>query len=627
MCGIAGVVARDGAAPPDTGMLSRMCDTIEHRGPDAEGMFLQGGVGLGVRRLAIIDLSTGDQPLANEDESVVLVYNGEIYNYRELREGLLARGHRFRSGSDGEVLVHLWEEEGPDFLESVNGMFALALFDVRRRSLLLARDRIGIKPLYVADTGAHVVFGSEPKAILASTLVEPGLDLDALRQFLTWEYVPAPATLFRQIRKLEPGQLMEVPLDSGAVRIRTYWDVPPPCPEPGTTQTPDAELEGRLARTVGEAVRRQMVSDVPLGAFLSGGVDSSLVVAEMGHASTFSIGFEDPSYNELDWSRRVAEHLGVSHTTDVIRPEIEDLFHRLMPFMDDPIGDFSIFPTYLVSRLARENVTVVLSGDGGDELFGGYETYVAELLAARYAKIPGPLRSALLEPVVNSLRPRPQKKGLVNKARRFVEGLGYDPGLHHARWRMFLDPDRAHALFTPEAGGEMREHADQHILDLFDRAGPRSLVDRMLYVDMKSYLSENCLAKVDRMSMACSLEARVPLLDHELVELAFRMPDRLKVRGRRTKVGLKRVAARKLPRACVYRPKEGFSIPIKRWLRTSLQPLMTDLLSAERLRSEGVFDPDCVTALMREHLEGRENHSHLLWSLMVFQDWRARWLS
>jgi asparagine synthase (glutamine-hydrolysing) len=627
MCGIAGVVARIGSAPPDARILSRMCDTIEHRGPDAEGTFLRDGVGLGARRLAIIDLSTGDQPIRNEDQTVVLVYNGEIYNYRELRKTLAARGHRFRTGSDGEVLVHLWEEEGLDFLQEVNGMFALALFDSRRQAVILARDRIGIKPLYVADTGSHVVFGSEPKAILASGLVAPTLDHDALRQFLTWEYVPAPATLFREIRKLEPAEWMEIPLDEPSVRTRRYWDIPmTPARDGQTPRTADADLEDALADKVGEAVRRQLVSDVPLGAFLSGGVDSSLVVAEMGEAATFSIGFDDPSYNELGWSRRVAEHLGVSHTTKVIQPEIVDLFDRLMPFMDDPIGDFSIFPTFLVSQLAREDVTVVLSGDGGDELFGGYDTYVAEAMANRYGKIPRPIRRGLLEPAIDRLRPRPQKKGLVNKARPFVERFNQDPDLHHARWRLFLDPDRAGTLFTSDALARMETPANQHVTDLFHRAGPRSAVDRMLYVDMKSYLADNCLPKVDRMSMACSLEARVPLLDHELVELAFRLPDRLKLRGRETKVGLKRVAARRLPRECVYRPKEGFSIPIKEWLRTSLKPLMTDLLSPDRLRSQGILDPGSVQTLMREHLEGRDNHSHLLWSLMVFQDWRDRWL-
>jgi asparagine synthase (glutamine-hydrolysing) len=605
-----------------------MCDTIAHRGPDAEGTLLRHGVGLGVRRLAVIDLSTGDQPLQNAGRTVALVYNGEIYNYRELRDGLVARGHRFRSESDGEVLVHLWEEAGLDFLERVNGMFALALFDLRRRAVILARDRIGIKPLYVADTGGHVIFGSEPKAILASGLVSPTLSHDALRQFLTWEYVPAPATLFREIRKLEPAEWMEIPLDTSSVRTQRYWDVPLPLtPDSDDTGVSDRAFEDALAEKVGDAVRRQLVSDVPLGAFLSGGVDSSLVVSEMGEAATFSIGFDDPSYNELDWSRRVAEHLGVSHTTKVIHPDIVDLFDRLMPFMDDPIGDFSIFPTYLVSELARDDVTVVLCGDGGDELFGGYDSYVAESMAARYGRIPRSIRQGVLEPAIRRLRPRPEKKGLVNKARRFVEGFNHDPDLHHARWRLFLPPETTGTLFASDALVEMDVPADQHVTELFRRAGPRSAVDRMLYVDLKSYLADNCLPKVDRMSMACSLEARVPLLDHELVELAFRMPDRLKLRRRNTKIALKRVAERRLPRECVYRQKEGFSIPIKSWLRTSLKPLMTDLLSAERLQAQGIFDPGSVQTLMSEHLDGRNNHSHLLWSLMVFQDWRDRWLS
>jgi asparagine synthase (glutamine-hydrolysing) len=624
MCGIAGVLALPGGEPASEALVSRMCDTIIHRGPDAEGLWAGEGVGLGARRLAIIDLAGGDQPLTNEDGSVVLVFNGEIYNYRELRQRLLQRGHALRTQTDGEVLAHLWEDEGSAFLSSVNGMFALALFDRRARRVVLARDRIGIKPLYYARLDHHVVFGSEPKALLASGLVPRELDFDALRQFLTWEYVPAPATLFRAIRKLEPAQRLEISLDTGTVTASRYWDVPLAPADGEASRTSDGEWEEALAAQIGESVRRQLVSDVPLGALLSGGVDSSTVVADMGPVSTFSIGFDDPSYNELPWARRVAEHLGVPHTSRVIEPHVAELFGELMPFLDDPIGDFSIFPTYLVSRLARSEVTVALSGDGGDELFGGYDSYRAELLASRYARLPGLLRRVAEAPV-RSLRPSSQKRGLANTARRFVEGLAYDERLHHARWRLFLDPERP--LFTNAAARVMSAEPAEHIVELFRRAGPRGALDRMLYVDLGSYLPENCLHKVDRMSMACSLEVRVPLLDHELVELAFRMPERLKIRGRRAKVALKRVAARRVPRECVYRRKEGFSIPIKNWLRSELEPLMRDLLSPDRIRADGLFDEASVGRLVDEHVRGEHNHSHLIWSLMVFHDWQRRWLS
>ena len=408
MCGIAGVVALRGGEPPTRGRISAMCDTIVHRGPDSEGIHVDGPVGLGARRLAVIDLEGGDQPLRNEDGSIVVVFNGEIYNFRELRRRLEGRGHAFRSETDGEVLVHLWEDEGGDFLTAVNGMFALALFDARSGRVVLARDRLGVKPLFWAETGQHLVFGSEPKALLASGLVDRSLDLDALRQFLAWEYVPAPATLFRSIRKLRPGEILEASVGDGSVRARSYWDVPlGGVTSEDASPCSDAAWEEALAAKIGACVRRQLISDVPLGAFLSGGVDSSTIVAEMGAVSTFSIGFSDPSYDERQWSERVAAHLGVPPESEVSDPDVGGLFERLMPFMDDPIADFSIFPTYLVSRLARRHVTVALSGDGGDELFAGYDTYVAETLARRHRSLLG-IVEPVLGPIARRLRPRPE---------------------------------------------------------------------------------------------------------------------------------------------------------------------------------------------------------------------------
>jgi asparagine synthase (glutamine-hydrolysing) len=368
-----------------------------------------------------------------------------------------------------------------------------------------------------------------------------------------------------------------------------------------------------------------MVSDVPLGAFLSGGVDSSLVVAAMGRAETFSIGFDDPTYNETAWSARVAEHLGVDHHVEVIKPDALGLFDHLLEFMDDPIGDFSIFPTYLVSKLARGQVTVALSGDGGDELFGGYETYRAQEMARSWDRVPQILRSAAIEPAVGALPPTAAKKGLVNKAKRFVQGAALNPALGHARWRVFVDGALRRRLFTPAALAAMPTGVDDHILQLQGRADTDDERDRALYVDFKSYLVDNCLTKVDRMSMACSLEARVPLLDLDVVELAFRMPSELKYNGSETKIALKRVAARHVPREAVYRPKEGFSIPIKNWLKHEFRELLSTYLSRGALAADGLFDCDAVERLVREHLSNRENHSHVLWSLLVFQRWKERW--
>ena len=623
MCGIVGIAAFAGGRPPTREQLEAMCDTLVHRGPDDQGIEIVGGVGFGMRRLSIIDVAGGHQPIFNEDGSVMTVQNGEIYNFRELRRDLEARGHRFATNSDTEVIVHAYEEYGARCPEYLNGMFALAVHDARRGKLLLARDHIGIKPLYYMFAPPYLVWGSEIKSLLASGLVARDLDVDGLAQFLAWEYLPGEATLLRSIRKLEPGHLIEIDLEDPRCEPRAYWDVPGDGED--TSLDEDAWVEAVDAK-LRECVGRQLVSDVPLGAFLSGGVDSSLMVSGMGPATTFSIGFDDPSYNELRWARQVADHLGVDHHDEIIRPSVVELFQHLMQFMDEPIGDFSIFPTYLVSRLARERVTVVLSGDGGDELFGGYETYLADSWARHYQRLPGLVRTGVIEPLTAALRPQAVKKGAINKAKRFVEGLAYAPALSHTRWRLFSGNGLHDALLTPEAKSAITAPVERHVLDLFGKAGEREPLNRSLYVDLKSYLCDNILVKVDRMSMAVSLEARVPYLDRELVEMAFRIPSEHKVGLRRTKVLLKRVAARHVPSECVYRPKEGFSIPIKNWLGTEFRPLLDDLLEPGRLRQEGLFDPVCVERLKGEHMAGRANHSHVLWSLMVFQAWRQRWL-
>lgn len=622
MCGIAGIVAFADGPQPEMVRLRAMCDAMVHRGPDSEGTDIRNGVALGMRRLSIIDLAGGSQPIFNEDKSILCVFNGEIYNYRELRRELESCGHTFLTNSDTEVIVHGYEEYGEDFPVRLNGMFAIALHDTAKKKLLLVRDHVGIKPLYYAWDGKHLVFGSEVKVLLASGLVQKVLNVDALGQFLAWEYVPGPMTLLQAVKKLQPAHLLAIDLASPALQPRPYWDIPMP---DGSAHSP-AEWEERVDDLLRTCVVRQLVSDVPLGAFLSGGVDSSLVVAAMGRAQTFSIGFDDPSYNELHWARQVANHLGVDHKDEVLKPDILELFHHLLHFMDDPIGDFSIFPTYLVSALARRHVTVSLSGDGGDELFGGYETYVADRKAAQYAGVPRIVRKGLIEPLISALKPQAAKKGLINKARRFVEGVNLPPHLAHCRWRIFAGEARLAQLFTPDAARQLVTPVDAHIGRLFAQAGNRDPLTRCLYVDVKSYLCDNILTKVDRMSMAVSLESRVPYLDPELVALAFAIPPELKVAGNTTKVLLKKVAARHIPAPCVYRPKEGFSIPIKHWLTTTLRPLMEDVLAEKPIKEQGLFDWQAIEKLKKEHLQGRENHSHQLWSLIMFQAWARKWL-
>jgi asparagine synthase (glutamine-hydrolysing) len=613
----------DGGEIPAEAVLVGMTDAIAHRGPDDAGFHIDPPVLMGMRRLAIIDLSTGHQPIGNEDGSIQVVYNGEIYNYRELRAELQAKGHVFKTRSDTEVLVHLYEEEGETFANRLNGMFAIALHDRRRRRVLLIRDQVGIKPLFVARLNRHLVFGSEIKSVLAYRLVPRELDFDALSEFVAWEYVPAPGTLFKGIKKLEPGHLLAVDLAAGTVEDRCYWDLPLP------EEAPDARNEAavieRIDALLGAAVRRQLVSDVPLGALLSGGVDSSIVVAGMGPgALTFSIGFDDPSYDEVPHARRVAAHLGVRHEVEVVRPDVRELFDHLMRFMDDPIADVSIFPTYLVSRLARRHVTVALSGDGGDEIFGGYDCYVAQAAAAGWDRLPAFFRNGIVAPLLKHIPPSPKKKGLVNKAKRFVEGAMLDPVLGHARWRLFADQAMRRSLFTPEAAGAMERPVEAHIERLHAAAAGRDRVDTALSVDFKSYLVDNCLVKSDRMSMACSLELRVPFLDIEVIKAAFAMPSVFKLDRGRTKPLLKKVAARHVPRESVYRTKQGFSIPMKNWLKAELRPLLDDLDSAAS-RNEGLFQPATVRRLIDEHIANRANHAHILWALIVFQDWRHRW--
>jgi asparagine synthase (glutamine-hydrolysing) len=625
MCGIVGLVALGASERPRENRLVVMRETLRHRGPDDAGVSLDGPVALGMRRLAVIDPLGGRQPARNEDGSVRVVCNGEIYNYRDLAAQLRAQGHQLRSDADTEVLPHLWERDGLDFLRSLDGMFALALHDAGRQRLVLARDPIGVKPLFYALQGGWLVFGSEIKALLASGLVARTLDVDSLGQLLAWEYVPGEATLLSGVRKLAPGHALDVDLATGGVRDVELWRLPlEEGPRPDDPQTAGEWVEA-VDAAIAAAVRRQLVSDVPLGALLSGGVDSSTVVAAMGPVTTFSLGFSELGYDELPFAAEVAAHLGLPNVAQRVEGPLEDLFDELMPFLDDPITDSSVFPTWAVCRFARASVAVVLTGDGGDELFGGYDTHVAQQLARRWELVPSALRQGLVEPWARSLAPRPRKKALANKVRRFAEGLARDPALGHARWRVFVDAELRSRLFTPEARAELTTPVGAHVLDLARRAAGRDDVDRSLFVDFRSYLVDNCLVKVDRMSMAHSLEARVPLLDRQVVELAFRMPSRFKVRGGRGKILLKEVAERHVPRRCVRRTKQGFSSPVKEWLRGGLRPRLEDLLAPGRLRAEGLFEPAVVGRLKDEHLARTADHSHVLWALMVFQDWRLRW--
>lgn len=624
MCGICGIVTRE-PNQIESADLHRMCYTLTHRGPDDEGYYIDSDAGLAMRRLSIIDLVTGQQPVSNEDGSIWLIFNGEIYNYRQLRTDLLKKGHIFTTESDSEVIIHAYEAYGDHFLEHLNGMFAFAIWDRSRCRLLLARDRLGIKPLYYWATDEQIIFGSELKALLAHPTVPRQIDPIALDHFLTLEYIPSPRTIFQDIAKLAPATYLV--WEKGRSHTFTYWHIPTNLPIPISKD----DCAERLNELIDDAVRLQLVSDVPLGAFLSGGIDSSTIVAAMSQAATkqirtFSIGFADTTYNELPYARAVAVHFGTHHEEAILQPDIADLAEKLIGHLDEPIADFSILPTYLVSQLAREHVTVALSGDGGDELFGGYDSYVAQSAARFYNYLPTGLRQRVLPPLLDRLPPQPAKKGFINKAKRFVEGGSLPPALQHTRWMFFLNEADKNQLYQPALRERVNGHSASLLLSHFQQAASRESLAQQQYVDVKTYLADNILTKVDRMSMAVSLEARVPLLDHRIVEFALNLPSHLKLYRGRTKVILRQAMSGRLPPTVLNKPKQGFSIPLKHWLRSSLRPMMTDLLAPDCIRQRNYFYPQTIQRWVTEHLNGQVNHSHRLWALMLFELWQQQTL-
>jgi len=593
VCGIVGNVLARADRTPDLAVLKRMNDRIAHRGPDDEGFLVQGPAGLGMRRLKIIDLTTGHQPMAGEEGRVSVVFNGEIYNYRELRENLGARGHAFTTRSDTEVIVHGYEERGLASVGDLEGMFAFAIWDAPARTLVLARDRLGIKPLYYAVLPDQIVFASELKALVEHPAIDRTLDLTALSRYLAHEYVPAPHSIFRAIRKLAAGHWLTY--SDGRVKIEPFWDVH--FRRDGAIGEADAveALRGALDLSV----RQHLVSDVPLGVFLSGGIDSSAVAAFAarhfpGRLKTFSIGFEDPSFDETSHARGVARALDTDHHEEILGPRVAlDLVARLPELLDEPLGDASLLPTFLLSRFTRRSVTVALSGDGGDELFAGYPTYQAHRLARALELVPHWVRRGLLRPVVERLPVSLDNLSFDFRLKRFMAGMDFGPVERHAAWLGSFTPAEQLALFTPDALSRMEmapSYAAFH--EMLAHAPSASGLERMLYLDLKGYLGEGVLAKVDRASMACSLEVRVPLLDRRVVELAASLPMRLKLRGFTTKYVLKRALSGVLPREVLERRKKGFGVPLARWFRAELAPLLQETCAPDMIRRAGLFRPE-----------------------------------
>jgi asparagine synthase (glutamine-hydrolysing) len=621
VCGICGILYLDKKRKPEVSVLKKMCDCIYHRGPDDEGQIVKGYVGLGMRRLSIIDLSTGNQPLSNEDSSVSVVFNGEIYNYRELRSYLEKKGHRFKTTSDTESIVHGYETYEEDICKKLNGMFGFAIWDNRQNKLLLARDRLGIKPFYYYVDEEKLVFASEIKAILQCPGIKKNIDLAALNNFLTFEYIPAPRSIFREIRKLEPGHWLS--WQNGRIRIQKYWDLVPT----QELQT-ESEVKEQLKVLVNDSVKLRLISDVPLGVFLSGGVDSSIIVSQMAKlmnkpVKTFSIGFKESSYNELKYARAVAQKYNTDHHEFTVEAKALELTETLIKHLDEPFGDFSIFPTYLVSKMARDYVKVTLSGDGGDELFAGYDTYRAHRFERQfYNRLPQVVKTHIFNNLEKSLSPTEKKKGIINIYKRFIQGTYLPETLYHARWMTFLHESERRKLFTMDVLDNITQNDPYDFIHKYSKAvESQDDITKTGYIDVKTYLVDNILVKVDRMSMATSLEVRVPYLDHRIVEFAFTIPPKLKMSRYNTKYIFKNTFWEDLPLEIRRRDKQGFSIPIKNWIRNELKPMMFDLLNENLIKQQGLFNHKTVSNLLLEHINGTENHSHKLWALMVFQKW------
>ena len=625
MCGITGWATLDSHAPPPDGardLLHAMCERMVHRGPDSEGLFVTTGAALGMRRLAIIDLVTGEQPAFNEDKSVSVILNGEIYNYRELRTLLEKRGHAFRSASDTEVLPHLYEEFGDAMVGELNGMFAFALWDSRRRRLLIARDRFGEKPLYWGVFDKTLLFASEPKVLLAHPAVRPSLNLQALRQYLSFDYVPAPLSIYEGINKLPAAH--KLTLEAGRVNVERYWRLNYETKQPVPSEREAAE---HLRELLADAVRMRLVSDVPLGVLLSGGVDSSTVAALAVRASseavkTFSISFAEASFDESAYARGVAKFLGTDHHEERLSANLAaNLVSEIGSWMDEPFSDPSLVPTYLLSRFTRKHVTVALGGDGGDELFAGYQMYAGHRWAEIYKHVPAALRRGIVEPFVRFLPVKTKNLSFDYKALRFVTGANYDTVARHHIWFGSFTPDQQEQLLTPAAldasDGEI--YADARLIA--EECEDNDLVTRMQSVDTRLYLAEDILTKVDRASMAVSLEVRAPFLDPRVAEYAASLPCNYKLRRLKTKYILKKAVREMLPGFVTRRGKKGFGVPVAEWLKFNLRPLARDLLSPERVRRAGVFNPEYVARLQDEHERGVANHRKLLWTLLMFELW------
>lgn len=625
MCGIAGIYNFKTLKPVPESLLKAMADTLVHRGPDDEGFYISGPLGLGHRRLSIIDLERGHQPIANEDETVWVVFNGEIYNFGELHGDLVKRGHIFKTRSDTEVIVHLYEEEGEHCFEKLRGMFAIAIWDARSQELLLARDRVGKKPLFYFYDGVRIAFASEMKAILEVPDVPREIDLEAVSDYFSFLYIPAPKSIFKQIRKVLPGRYVVASVKG--IREVQYWDIK----FGDTMKRTEEEWCERLLNIYREAVRLRLISDVPLGAFLSGGVDSSSVVALMSNlvndsVTTCSIGFEEKDFNEIDYAREVASRFKSNHHEQIVRPDAIGIVEKLVWHYDEPFADSSAIPTYYVSQVAREHVTVALSGDGGDENFAGYRRYYFDRRENRMrALLPHAIREPLFGTLA-SLYPKADWAPRIFRGKATFENLARSPIEGYFRSVSALSPELKGRVLHGDLVGKLNGYDSLDVLRYYyQRADTNDLLSRIQYVDIKTYLTDDILVKVDRASMAHSLEVRAPILDHKLMELAASMPSSMKLRGTNGKYIFKKALKQVLPESVLHRKKMGFAVPLAHWFRGDLKELAHGVIFSRN--RDGLLNESTVSRVWKEHQSGLCDHSTELWALLIFRLWQRQFMT
>ena len=603
-----------------------MNEAIRHRGPDEDGFYFSDGVGLAMRRLAIIDLKSGQQPIHNQDGTASIVFNGEIYNYRELRDRLENLGHEFYTDSDTEAIIHAYDQYGTDCPKYLRGMFAFAIWDQRTKSLFLARDRVGKKPLLYAQLDGELVFGSEFTALLQHPRVSRDVDFEAIHHYLSFICVPAPLTAYRAIRKLEPGHWLL--WRDGEIKTARYWQLD----FSKKVSIGEEEAGARVVELLRDAVRVRLMSEVPLGAFLSGGIDSSAVVALMAEESpekikTFSIGFDEQDFSELHHARRVAEHVGADHHEFIVRPDAMEILPTLVEHYGEPFADSSAIPSYYVSKETRAFVTVALNGDGGDECFAGYERYAAMSIAQKYANMPGAVRNGVISNVVNALPGFETRQNPLRKAKRFLEAASLPPVERYLRWVSAFDEATKQNLYSADFRHQTATFRTASILEpWFAKANGAGIVDAALLTDTMTYLPNDLLVKMDIASMAVSLEARSPFLDHHLMEFAASLPEKLKLRRLTTKYLLKRVLKKLVPAENLNRSKMGFGVPIGHWFRGAMQPFLRQTLLSEKALARGMFQPEIVRQLIDSHVAVKADHSHRLWTLLMLELWFERFI-